>query len=314
MIPTMYNQAREQAEEIIRKQNASDTSDVPATEQPVTEHPTTETHATEAPTEASTETPDTKAQVSEPTEAESSEPVLQPTIGEHESDLQSFQESMTEIPPVTFVPPETATESDMASEPEITETPEPEEPDADEDTNESEDNRPTPGVSAYSDQRKSAKFVPARQESERYPRGVPATIAEIAKNMFPSYGFEKAITAYIYLKEGCPKGIDVPGDIKAAALERQKNGGTLSNMDMQANLINKISSLENQMKQMQKDIRKLTFLAAYNQYSRDGFAENTPRTLADVRFGVPVEYMDKIEVGFQNTDQVLQNQRKKIIR
>lgn len=314
MKPIPYYQLMQQADDELKKKD-SVTPEVPVstdppvtepveTEAPVTEPPIVELPVTESPEEAS----------------ESSEPeFVKPEIGDHTSDLEAFQQTVTDDDVATFIPP-----GEFAKEPDQTEIPDEEpdsvenEPDGSfEDSDAKQENRPVPGVSAYREKepQKPVKMVSIRQETASYQRGVPASIAEVAKKMFPSYGFEKAVTAYIYLKEGCPKDMDVPDDIKETALALKKDGKQLSNMDMQTNLINKISSLENQMKNMQKDLRKLTFLTAYIQYNHDGFTHApSPQTMDDVRFGVPPEYMEKIEVGFQNADQVLQNRRNKIVR
>ena len=314
MKPIPYYQLMQQADDELKKKD-SVTPEVPVSTDP----PVTESVETEAPV---TEPPIVELPVTEsPEEAsESSEPeFVKPEIGDHTSDLEAFQQTVTDDDVATFIPP-----GEFAKEPDQTEIPDEEpdsvenEPDGSfEDSDAKQENRPVPGVSAYREKepQKPVKMVSIRQETASYQRGVPASIAEVAKKMFPSYGFEKAVTAYIYLKEGCPKDMDVPDDIKETALALKKDGKQLSNMDMQTNLINKISSLENQMKNMQKDLRKLTFLTAYIQYNHDGFTHApSPQTMDDVRFGVPPEYMEKIEVGFQNADQVLQNRRNKIVR
>ena len=317
MKPIPYYQLMQQADNELKKQSGV-TSEVPvSTDPPVTEPPETEAPATEPPVvePSVTESPE---EVSESLEPE----FVKPEIGDHTSDLEAFQQTVTDDDVATFIPP-----GEFVKEPYQTEIPNDEESDpvenepepdiSSEDSGAEQENRPTPGVSAYRERepQKPVKTVSIRQETASYQRGVPAAIAQVARDMFPGYGLEKAVTAYIYLKEGCPKDMDVPDDIKDAALARKKNGKQLSNMDVQTNLINKISSLENQMKNIQRDLRKLTFLTAYIQYNHDGFIHSpSPQTMGEVRFGVPPEYMEKIDAGFQNADQVLQNRRNKITR
>lgn len=169
-----------------------------------------------------------------------------------------------------------------------------------------------PGVSGYRKQEKSVATVSVRQESGSYQRGVPHSLAIVAKSMFPMVGFEKAVAAYIYLREGCPKDMDVPEDIRAMALEKGKEEKQLSNSDMQKTLLAKISSLENRLKGMQQNLDTLTFLTAYIQYDRDGFTGERPKTIQDVRFGIPLEYLDKMETDFKNAATLRENRRKRL--
>lgn len=243
-----------------------------------------------------------------------------PGIGDHDRDLADFRQSAASAGDAVPVSPD-----DLSGD-----APAPEMPDPDGDTmsgtipqdetgqeesvpGDDTDNDdvmvPKAGESGYRLQEKQAPVVRVRQESPGYQRGVPASVAEVAKRMFPAVGFEKAIAAYIYYREGCPKEMEVPEDIRSLAMKVKKDGSQLSNSEMQQNLIRKISSMENRMKGMQQSIDMLTFLTAYIQYDRDGFTGERPKTLEGVRFGVPVEYMEKVETGFKNTSSVL-NSRK----
>lgn len=243
-----------------------------------------------------------------------------PGIGDHDEDLADFRQSAASAENAVPVLPD-----DLSGD-----TPAPETSGTDEDgvfggipqdetgqeesvhgddTDNDDGMMPEAGESGYRQQEKPVPSVRIRKESPCYQRGVPASVAEVARSLFPGVGFEKAITAYIYYKEGCPKEMDVPEDVRAMAIKKKNDGSQLSNSEMQRNLLSKISSMENRMKGMQQSIDMLTFLTAYIQYDRDGFTGERPKTLEGVRFGVPVEYMEKVETGFRNTSSVL-NSRK----
>lgn len=236
-------------------------------------------------------------------------------IGEHDKDLEAFKNSAGNTESSTFVPPiiSDTVQTFPEKEPETKS----EEMNDNQNASNTQSNQDyddvdkqsdlTPGQSAYTTKSQSVETVTVRKESKSYGRGVPVALADYASNLFPGVGIEKAIAAYIYVKEGCPKEVVLPDDIKEIIKKTNTQSYHLSNMEMQQNVITKISSLENQMKSMQKEIRKLNFMAAYIQYSHDGFAGSTPHNIKDVHFGVPMEYLDKIKTDFENTDAIVLN-------
>lgn len=272
------------------------------TEPPVTEPPATEAPETEDTSAGETPTSGTKT-----------------GIGDHSADVDAFTKSAEDTDEdAVMLPPDVLAGFSREEEPPVTEpsasedTYLPESEESEEEYDEEEDDTAAkPGVSGYRKQ-KAIGTVSVRQESGSYQRGVPVSLASVAKDMFPSVGLEKAIAAYIYLREGCPKNIEVPDEIRILAQEKKKKEKQLSNNDMQANLLAKINSLENKLKGMQQNLDMLTFLTAYIQYDRDGFTGERPKTVQDVRFGIPLEYLDKVETDFKNAATLRDNRRKRL--
>lgn len=274
-----------------------------------TEPPVTEPPATEAPDK----TEDASA-------GEIPKSGTRTGIGDHSADVDAFTKSAEDMEEdAAMLPPDALAGFSREEEPPVTEPstsedtdpPESEESEEEPYDEEEDDMAAKPGVSGYRKQ-KAIGTVSVRQESGSYQRGVPVSLASVAKDMFPSVGLEKAIAAYIYLREGCPKNMEVPDEIRTLAQEKKKKEKQLSNNDMQANLLAKINSLENKLKGMQQNLDMLTFLTAYIQYDRDGFTGERPKTVQDVRFGIPLEYLDKVETDFKNAATLRENRRKRL--
>lgn len=331
MQPTPYYNIRRQAEaeeEAIKKAEAeakakaasgiSDSSSEPSVTESQAEKPM-ETLTKPVSVEAITEPVSTESPTTAPAEnsSNSEESTAGSIIGEHDKDLEAFKNSAGNTESSTFVPPiiSDTVQTFPEKEPETkSEEMNDNQNDSNTQSKENQDyddmdkqNDVTPGQSAYTTKKQPIETVTVRRESKSYGRGVPVALADYASNLFPGVGIEKAIAAYIYVKEGCPKEVALPDDIKEIIKKTNTKNYHLSNMEMQQNVITKISSLENQMKSMQKEIRKLNFMAAYIQYSHDGFAGSTPHDIKDVHFGVPMEYLDKIKTDFENIDTIVLN-------
>lgn len=304
--------AKEQAAKQEEEQSAKNAGETAAADSQVldkesvpTEPPVTEPPATEAPDR----TEDASGEV----------PKSGTGIGDHSADVDAFTKSAEDTDEdAAMLPPDALAGFSREEEPPVTEpstsedTDPPESEESEEEYDDEEDDTAAkPGVSGYRKQ-KAIGTVSVRQESGSYQRGVPVSLASVAKDMFPSVGLEKAIAAYIYLREGCPKNMEVPDEIRILAQEKKKKEKQLSNNDMQANLLAKINSLENKLKGMQQNLDMLTFLTAYIQYDRDGFTGERPKTVQDVRFGIPLEYLDKVETDFKNAATLRENRRKRL--
>lgn len=126
----------------------------------------------------------------------------------------------------------------------------------------------------------------ARQESyvsKSRVRGVPTTLIKRIQQQFSSGpNQDDAITAYIYLKEGCPADMDVPDNIKEVA--KSYCGEVVSNEDIQADFREELNKIKNNDKQLMQKINAIEIAVAYAIFDRLGFRKGNITSESQINF------------------------------